>query len=136
MLGERDARGTGLKRGLWLIAAALLAYGSALPGDFVWLDHLEIERAGYRVEGVEDVSKLFRYSLDRYLIRDRVQPEMMSGGYFHPLYALSISILREGLGESSYQLSKTYRSYSAMLNAAGRRQEATHYDGLADATGY
>ena len=90
-LGEHDARGTALKRGLWLIGAVLLAYGSALPGDFVWLDHIEVERAGYRVETSDDLSKLFRYSLDRYLIRDRVQPEDMSGGYFRPLYGLSIS---------------------------------------------
>jgi tetratricopeptide (TPR) repeat protein len=90
-LGEHDARGTALKRGLWLIGAVLLAYGSALPGDFVWLDHIEIERAGYRVETSDDWPKLFRYSLDRYLIRDRVAPEDMSGGYFRPLYGLSIS---------------------------------------------
>ncbi len=80
-----------MKRGLWLIGAVLLAYGSAVPGDFVWLDHTEIERAGYRVEGVDDLSKVFRYSLDRYLIRDRVQPAEMPGGYFRPIYALSIS---------------------------------------------
>jgi len=43
------------------------------------------------------------------------------------LYRRSISILREGLGESSHQLSKTYRAYSAMLSAAGRSREAAEY---------
>ena len=52
------------------------------------------------------------------------------------LYRGSISILRERLGESSYQLSKSYRAYSAMLRAAGREQEAARYRERADATGY
>jgi len=52
------------------------------------------------------------------------------------LFQSSISILREGLGDANYQLSKTYRAYSAMLTAAGRSREAAEYDQLADATGY
>jgi tetratricopeptide (TPR) repeat protein len=52
------------------------------------------------------------------------------------LYRNSISILREGLGESSHQLSKTYRAYSAMLSSAGRSQEAAEYRRRADATGF
>jgi hypothetical protein len=52
------------------------------------------------------------------------------------LYRSSISILRDGLGESSYQLSKTYRAYSAMLSAAGRSAEADEYRRRADATGF
>ncbi len=52
------------------------------------------------------------------------------------LYRESISILREGLGESSHQLAKTYRAYSAMLSAAGRSADAVEYQRRADATGY
>jgi tetratricopeptide (TPR) repeat protein len=52
------------------------------------------------------------------------------------LYRESISILRDGLGESSHQLSKTYRAYSEMLNAAGRSREAAEYRRRADATGF
>jgi len=52
------------------------------------------------------------------------------------VYQRSISILREGLGESSHQLSKTYRAYSAMLRAAGRNLEAAEYLRLAEATGF
>ena len=52
------------------------------------------------------------------------------------LYRGSISILRKRLGNSSYQLSKSYRAYSAMLRAAGRDREAAEYRDRADATGY
>jgi len=52
------------------------------------------------------------------------------------LYRGSISILRDRLGSSSYQLSKSYRAYSAMLRAAGREREAAEYRERADATGY
>jgi hypothetical protein len=52
------------------------------------------------------------------------------------LYRRSISILREGLGEVSHQLSKTYRAYSAMLSAAGRSREAAEYRRRADASGF
>lgn len=52
------------------------------------------------------------------------------------LYKGSIAILRDSLGEKSYQLSKTYRDYSAMLGAVGRRRDSASYSALADATGY
>ncbi len=52
------------------------------------------------------------------------------------LYRRSISILRDGLGESSHQLSKTYRAYSTMLSAAGRSREAAAYRRRADASGF
>jgi tetratricopeptide (TPR) repeat protein len=52
------------------------------------------------------------------------------------LYRRSISILRSALGESSHQLSKTYRAYSAMLSAAGRDREAAEYRRRADASGF
>jgi tetratricopeptide (TPR) repeat protein len=52
------------------------------------------------------------------------------------LYRRSISILRGGLGESSHQLSKTYRAYSAMLSAAGRSREAAEYRRRANASGF
>jgi tetratricopeptide (TPR) repeat protein len=52
------------------------------------------------------------------------------------LYRRSISILRGGLGESSHQLSKTYRAYSAMLSAAGRSREAAEYRQRANASGF
>ncbi len=52
------------------------------------------------------------------------------------LYRESLSILREGLGESSHQLSKTYRAYSEMLSAAGRSDEAAEYRRRADESGF
>jgi hypothetical protein len=39
-------------------------------------------------------------------------------------------------GDFSYQLSKSYRDYSAMLVAAGRSREASNVYRRADATGY
>ena len=52
------------------------------------------------------------------------------------LYKGSIAILRDVLGEKSYQLSKSYRDYAAMLRTVGRRRESASYQRLADATGY
>jgi tetratricopeptide (TPR) repeat protein len=52
------------------------------------------------------------------------------------LYRESISVLRGGLGDSSHQLSKTYRAYSAMLSAAGRSEEAAEYRRRADVSGF
>ena len=52
------------------------------------------------------------------------------------LYRESISILREGLGDSSHQLSKTYRAYGEMLSAAGRSGEAAEYRRSADEIGF
>ena len=52
------------------------------------------------------------------------------------LYRKSMSIFRDGLGESSHQLSKTYRAYSAMLRATGRSREAAEYRRRADASGF
>ena len=52
------------------------------------------------------------------------------------LYKGSIAILRNALGEKSYQLSKTYRDYSAMLQSVGRRRDAAYYTRRADETGY
>jgi len=52
------------------------------------------------------------------------------------LYKGSIAILRDQLGEQSYQLSKTYRDYSKMLASVGRRRESAYFAAQADATGY
>jgi len=57
-------------------------------------------------------------------------------GEAEDLYRESIAILRDGLGESSHQLSKTYRAYGEMLSASGRSQEAAEYRRRADATGF
>ncbi|MBW2494426.1 MAG: tetratricopeptide repeat protein [Deltaproteobacteria bacterium] len=57
-------------------------------------------------------------------------------GEAEDLYRESLSILREGLGESSHQMSKTYRAYSEMLIAAGRGEEAAEQRRRADATGF
>jgi len=52
------------------------------------------------------------------------------------LYRESISILRDGLGESSHQLSKTYRAYSEMLSAVGQDEAAAEYRRRADESGF
>ncbi len=52
------------------------------------------------------------------------------------LYSGSISILGETVGASSYQISKTYRDYARMLEAAGRRGDAARLRARADQTGF
>ena len=52
------------------------------------------------------------------------------------LYTGSISILGETVGPSSYQISKTYRDYARMLDAVGRRTDATRLRTRADQTGF
>ena len=76
---------------VWLTFAVALAYATALPGDFVWIDHVEIEEGGYRVQSDDDARRLWATSLDTYLERHDSQGETR-GGYWRPLYALSISL--------------------------------------------
>ena len=52
---------------VWLTFAVALAYATALPGDFVWIDHVEIEEGGYRVQSDDDARRLWATSLDTYL---------------------------------------------------------------------
>jgi hypothetical protein len=76
---------------LWLALAVVLAYGSAIPGDFVWIDHLEIEEGGYRIVQSEDFGSVWNLTLGQYIERHQGIPESR-GGYWRPLYALSLSL--------------------------------------------
>jgi protein O-mannosyl-transferase len=73
-----------------LILAPLLAFASSIPGEFVWLDHSEIEQGGYRVRNPSEFARIWAEPLDRYVFRD-VGEIHTTGGYWRPLYALSIS---------------------------------------------
>lgn len=74
-----------------LALAVVLAYASALPGNFVWIDHVEIEQGGYRVLDAQDFGRLWTQTLDQYLERHEGQHESR-GGYRRPVYGLSISL--------------------------------------------
>jgi len=74
-----------------LALSVLAAFGVGLWGGFVWIDHVEIEQAGYRVSSWEDLGRLWILTLDQYLERETGQPASR-GGYWRPLYALSISL--------------------------------------------
>ena len=64
---------------------------TAIPGQFVWLDHVEIEQAGYRVGDAGDFAQLWTLPLDAYLERDQGQTQIR-GGYWRPVYALAVSL--------------------------------------------
>ena len=75
----------------WLLLAVFAAYATAVPGDFVWLDHVEIEEGGYRIESGSDWRQVWTLPLDQYLHRNRGLTEV-GGGYWRPVYAISLSL--------------------------------------------
>ena len=82
------------KRSLHLIALGLavgLIWLTGAGGEFVWIDHVEIEEGGYRVTSVDDFFQVWTTSLDAYLERQHGELET-KGGYLRPLYACSISL--------------------------------------------
>jgi Flp pilus assembly protein TadD len=86
------ARQSTLKRDiLWLVLAGTLAFASAVPGEFLWLDHAEIEKANYRVVDAADWSRVWWETIEQYQGR-RSGTRMERGGYWRPIYALSISL--------------------------------------------
>jgi Tfp pilus assembly protein PilF len=79
------------RRAVILVAITAVAFVSAIPGQFVWLDHAEIEQAGYRIRDVDDFVRVITEPLDSYAFRD-VGKVTSGGGYYRPLYACSISL--------------------------------------------
>lgn len=78
---------------LWLTLAAALAFASSVPGNFVWLDHAEIEEANYRVANAEDWSRVWTQTIEEYQAeRSQVRVREGQGGYWRPIYALSVSL--------------------------------------------
>ncbi len=75
----------------WLSLAVFAAYATAIPGDFVWLDHVEIEQGGYRIVAGSDWLRVWMLSLDQYLQRNSGLTEVV-GGYWRPVYAISLSL--------------------------------------------
>lgn len=76
---------------LWLVLGCVAAYASSLLNGFAWLDESEILRAEYRVESAQDFSAVFTQPLDEYSFRNEGKTTTQ-GGYWRPLYALSISL--------------------------------------------
>ncbi|MFC1805772.1 hypothetical protein ACFL09_02190, partial [Planctomycetota bacterium] len=76
---------------LLLALAVALAYGSAVPGGFVWLDRVEILEGGYRLAQPGDLRRLATLTLDQYLER-RHEAAPSQGGYWRPVYALAVSL--------------------------------------------
>jgi tetratricopeptide (TPR) repeat protein len=75
----------------WLIVATIIAYATAIPGGFIWLDHAEIEHANYRVVDAGDWSRVWRETIEQYQGK-RSGVVMEHGGYWRPIYALSVSL--------------------------------------------
>jgi len=76
---------------LLITTAVLAAYATSIPGDFVWIDHVEIEQGGYRLLSGEDFPLLLTMTLDQYLARDEGEVPS-SGGYWRPAYAVSVTL--------------------------------------------
>ncbi|MEX2093364.1 MAG: tetratricopeptide repeat protein [Pirellulales bacterium] len=75
----------------WLALAAALAFASSVPGNFVWLDHAEIEQANYRIVDAHDLRRVWHETIEQYQGR-RSGVVVEQGGYFRPVYALSITL--------------------------------------------
>lgn len=74
-----------------IVVAVLAAYATSIPGDFVWIDHVEIEQGGYRLLSGGDFPRLLTMTLDQYLARNEGQVPS-SGGYWRPVYAVSVTL--------------------------------------------
>lgn len=71
--------------------AVVLAYATAIGNGFVWIDHEELERGGYRLTSSQDFARVWTLTLDQYLERD--EGDFLSrGGYWRPIYALDMSL--------------------------------------------
>jgi len=75
----------------WLTAGVIVAFATAVPGDFVWLDHAEIERANYRVVDANDFRRVWHETIEQYQAH-RTGVVVKQGGYWRPVYALAISL--------------------------------------------
>lgn len=85
-----------------LILIPLIAFSTAIPCGYVWLDHTEIEEAGYRITSFDDFGKLWSLSLDDYQLRNHGETRTL-GGYWRPVYAISISLDWWLWGENPFQ---------------------------------
>ena len=75
----------------WLALASVVAFASSVPGNFVWLDHAEIEQANYRVVDAQDMRRVWYETIEQYQGR-RSGVVVEQGGYFRPVYALAITL--------------------------------------------
>ena len=116
----------------WIFLAVFAAYATAIPGDFVWLDHVEIEQGGYRIVAGSDWLRVWTLPLDRYLHRDSGLTEV-GGGYWRPVYAISLSLDWGLWGERAwlYHLENILWHLLVVfgLYALGRRLLARHPSG-------
>jgi tetratricopeptide (TPR) repeat protein len=71
--------------------AVALAWGLSLQGDFVWIDHAEVESGYARIRSVEEFSAIWGQSLDQFLERSEGRVAN-TGGYFRPIYCVSLTI--------------------------------------------
>ena len=74
----------------WLFLTCCLVFSPSVVNDFVWLDESEILDGGYRIESIGDLKAVFGQPLDTYAFRKSGEANAR-GGYYRPIYALSIS---------------------------------------------
>ena len=78
------------RRCLILFGVSVLVWLTGAWGGFVWIDHVEIEQAGYRVTDWEDFQLVWSVSLDAYLERESGSLQSI-GGYYRPIYAMFVT---------------------------------------------
>lgn len=69
-----------------------LVWGVTATFGFVWIDHAETETGLARLQTAGDVEAVWTQSLDQFLERGDSQQETHSGGYFRPIYCLSLTL--------------------------------------------
>ncbi len=88
---ESTAPSTLIRDLCWLVLAGALAFAGGVTGEFLWLDHAEIEEANYRVVDAVDWTRVWTETIEEYQGRRSGVP-IEQGGYWRPIYALGISL--------------------------------------------
>lgn len=86
--------------GLSLLVAVVFA--SALAGSFVWTDHDDILRGGYRITSFDDVHALLTSTRDAYRLRIDGAATDPTAGSWQPVVALSNSLSWAIWGECAF----------------------------------
>ncbi|MEM7478642.1 MAG: hypothetical protein AAF483_26970, partial [Planctomycetota bacterium] len=82
-----------------LAVATTAVWVSGISSEFVWIDHVEIEQAGYRIQSWDDFRRVWSQSLDSYIERNSGE-QTAAGGYYRPLYAVFLSTAWLCFGDS------------------------------------
>ena len=98
MVAKREFHGGDRKRSslfvlqlVLLCFAAIISFSTAIPGEMVWVDGVEITEAGYRITSWQDFQDVWRMPLDEFIFRHDGNISA-KGGYWRPLLAIELTL--------------------------------------------